>query len=169
MPSLITGALPANEPIVAPGLWHVLPNWFRPLSALMGAMFDPWNEVAYDATRFTASGSQTWAVEEADVTTMVYQLRGRTMLLAWALATTVVGGTPSTQLRIAIPRGLIAKRTIDGVYRADDNGTVAAALCRVTAGNTYVELYRNINGTGNWAAGTSGVSGHMTFEVAEAA
>lgn len=160
------GPLQSNEAMVSKG-GFITPQWFRPLQAAMAALFNTWESVRYEASKFTGSGSMTWTVDEADVTTLVYRYHGSTMTVFFVLAGTTVGGTPSTALRIAIPRGLSAKRTIHGVYRADDNGTVAAALCKVTDGDRFIEFFRNIAGTGNWAAGTSGVSGQMTFEVTD--
>ena len=90
-----------------------------------------WTSVAYDAADFTGNGSMTWTVGSADVLQFAYRIEGTAMTVAFALATTTVGGTPqndrATDLTIA-NSGLSSPGT-----RMFSVGTAAASI---TTGGT---------------------------------
>lgn len=124
-----------------------------------------WSSVTYAAGNFTAS-SGTWTVDSGDQLTYAYTLVGKTMTLSWAIQTTDVSA--GAVLRLAIPGSNTAAQTMYGIHRATDaGGTPVAALCRVLASGTYVELYADMN-AGNWtitAADNTTTQGQITFEI----
>jgi hypothetical protein len=74
---------------------------------------DAWTAVPFSAGNFTAAGSMTWTVGSGDVITNKYKVLGKTLIWQVQLENTTVGGTPSNQLKIAVPVG-----TIKGVANA---------------------------------------------------
>lgn len=125
-----------------------------------------WSSVAFDADNFTASGSMTWTVAEADVTTYAWTLVGNTLTLSFAIAATTVAGTPSTELRIALPGELTATKAMYATFYYLDNSTRGLGYCLVSASGTYVSLFKS--DFSNWTAATNATSvfGTFTFEVA---
>lgn len=124
-----------------------------------------WTAIAFNAANFTASGSMTWTVGAGDQTTFAYRRDGKTLLVTFYLVATTVGGTPSTGLRVAIPGGYVAARsTLTPVY-IDDNGAVGLGFANISAGATYIQVFRA--DVANWAASTNatGVYGTLQFEV----
>mgnify|MGYP001565848934 FL=1 len=87
------------------------------------------------------------------------------MIVVFAIDDTdvTVGGV----LRLAIPGSFVAAKHTEGVYRALDAGVQAAALCRVQASGTYIELFATIAG-GTFAvtaADDTTCRGALAFEV----
>lgn len=124
-----------------------------------------WINVAYNAANFTANGSMTWSVESGDQLVYKYTLIGKTMILQVYIATSTVGGTVNTELRIAIPGG----------YTAASGSVVQPASAYQSAwvaggagiNPTYIAFYINPNFVTNWALSTNltAVAGTFTFEV----
>jgi hypothetical protein len=123
-----------------------------------------WITPTFSAGAFTGTGSMTWTVDAGDVTTFAYRISGRTMILAFYLLTTTVGGTPSDPLLITIPRGATAAKTIltQGL-RVSDNGTLRTGYVSSTAAGTTIAL----GISANWAASTNNtaVFGSLEFEL----
>lgn len=127
-----------------------------------------WIAVPYASGNFTASGSMTWTVDAADVTTYAYTLVGKTMTLAWWIDTSTTGGVASSDLRLALPAGFRAARSVDGAHNYLDTvaGFSGTGPCQISAGMAYVSLFRNLGGTA-WALSPNGVysRGQLTLEV----
>jgi hypothetical protein len=91
---------------------------------------------------------------------------GKTLTLVWDLSATSVSA--GAVLRLAIPGGYVAARSTYGVHRAGDAGAATvAAICRVNAAGTYVELFPTAAG-GTWAVtagNNTSTQGQITFEV----
>lgn len=127
---------------------------------------DYFNTPAFNAGNFTGNNSMTWTLASGDVTTYKWSLSGKKLLLLWHLITTTVGGTPSTQLRIAIPNGYTAAATYRSTMTYSDAGaTKAVGGCFVTAGAAFVSLVK-MDGS-NWSAATDTTEtyGQMLFEI----
>jgi hypothetical protein len=126
-----------------------------------------WITVAFSAGNFTANGSMTWTVASGDQSLYRYTLSGSTMTLAFSILTSTVGGTPNTDLRIAIPGGFTATQTgVCGALYVNDNGTIGpAGLMSTTATAGYVILRKSQET--NWSASTdnTAVAGTAIFEV----
>jgi hypothetical protein len=124
-----------------------------------------WISVAFAAGNFTGNGSMTWTLASGDQTTFKYTLVGKTMTVSVVLATTTVGGTPNTTLRIAIPGGFTAAAAMSTTWEVTDNGATTRALAEVAAAGTLITIVKAAGG--NWAAATdnTGVKGQITFEV----
>ncbi len=125
-----------------------------------------WQTATYSAGHFTAS-SGTWGVDAADVH-LRYEIRGKTMTVAFSVLATDVGDTP-TDLRILIPGGYTAAApTRNCISTVDAGGTPQFGMALVAAGDTKIYLYRDATGTTTWTA-TSGddtsVAGQLTFEI----
>lgn len=124
--------------------------------------------VTFAAGNFTANGSMTWTVASGDQTTFRYVEVGKVMHMWVYLVTTTVGGTPNTQLRVAIPNSRTSAATVRGVFAGTDNGTdVTGGVWEATSGTAYVTLYKSPS-AGNWTASTdnTAIFGYFVFEVA---
>jgi len=125
-----------------------------------------WTDVAYAAGNFTASAG-AWTVDAGDQQTYSFSLVGTTMTLAWSIISSDVSA--GSVLRLAIPGGLTAAQIAYGTYRVSDAGAAhVIGLCRVLAGDAYVELYPTAAGGAFaiTAADNTQVQGTFTFEVA---
>lgn len=145
------------------GLLQLGPN------VINGTTFNFGNEEfatpAFSAGNFTASGSMTWTVAAGDVATYRYKIVGRTMTLQIYLNTTTVGGTLSSQLRIAVPAGrTIANNVLNNCIVLDNNVRTGGYLI-ASSGLTYVTVNRA--DAANWSASTdlTYVFGEIVFEV----
>ncbi len=125
-----------------------------------------WNDVPFSAGNFTAGGSQTWTVGNADQETYAYMIVGNTMTIAFYLNSTSVGGTPDPELRIAIPGGFTSGRNMSTTGWAGDNGVVTTIRFSALAGFAYLNINR-LDGA-NWTASTNntGLFGEITFAIA---
>jgi hypothetical protein len=126
-----------------------------------------WQAVAFSAGNFVGNGSMTWTVASGDVIHNRYTLIGKTMVWSVALASTTVGGTPNTELRITVPGGF----TVSGSNAAvaplavvTDNGTQSVGFAQAVAGQTYVKLSLNLGGT-NWTASTDNTAIFFTITL----
>lgn len=134
-------------------LWHDQGAWITPTFA---------------AGDFTANGAMTWTVGAGDVATMRYVLRGRTLTVAFVLATTTVGGTPNTTLYIGAAEygGFTASafQYANPVF-IFDNGVRATGYALIAASDTKIGVNRTDGA--NWTAATDNtyVYGEVTFDV----
>jgi hypothetical protein len=128
-----------------------------------------WINVTFSAGNFTGNGSMTWTLASGDQVTFKYTLIGKTMIVSVVLQTTTVGGTPNTDLRIAIPGGFTAAVAMVSPCDIVDNGTFPTTSARgrmsVAAGATQIVI--NTATGGNWTASTdqTHVRGQIAFEV----
>lgn len=159
----INAGLGVNVAPGAPGTLSTSAGLFeRSRSTAMGE----WIPVPYSAGNFTASGSMSWTVTSGEQITYAYMLIGKTMTLEYAINLSTVGGTPDTELRIAIPGGFVAQTTaVLSAIRAFDNGSDTVGFNGSVAGQTYIRSWRS--GFSNWAASTTNttVQGVAIFQV----
>ncbi len=127
-----------------------------------------WTDVTFASGNFTASGSMTWTLTAPDQVTYAYHEVGKTMFLAVVLATTTVGGTPSTALRVAIPNGRTAATLHSGNLIGLNNSAQFNGVWQVGAGASYIELYVDATFGTNWTAATNTtqIRFNVFFEVA---
>ncbi len=125
-----------------------------------------WTLIPFAASRFTASGGQTWTLTSGDQTRLAYTLVGHTCTVSFVLVTTSVSGACVT-LSIALPTGLVAKTANVGTFACSDNGTTGFGVVSVAALGTALLLTKDVAGTFTWtaAANTSTFSGTFSFEV----
>jgi hypothetical protein len=124
-----------------------------------------WITPTFSAGNYTGSASMTWTVDAGDVNTQRYALRNKDLHVHFDIATTTVGGTPNTQLRIgsgAFGSFTFAATDITAGW-AVDNGTAANHL--VIASSNEIANWRT--DTGNWSASTNNtrVAGSICGEV----
>lgn len=133
-----------------------------------------WQSPAFNAADYTASGAMTWTLDSGDVVTRAYVLIGKgtagsgTLTVAWDLITTTVGGTVGTGLRMAIPGGYTAARTVTNPYvYMQTAGTWVTGYAQVLGGSTYITFYNSSFGVTTWALSTNltSLAGQITFEV----
>jgi len=122
-----------------------------------------WANQAFSAGNFTASGSMTWTVAEADQDTFRYTLIGKTMIVDASIVTTTVGGTPSTALRITLPASATAASAASTACSVRDNGTFSVGWAEVAASGTYISIY--LAAQGNWAASTDATDVRLQIAV----
>lgn len=122
---------------------------------------------SFSAGNFTASGSMTWTVASGDVNTFKYVVVGKTMTVWFQLDTTTVGGTPDTELRIAVPgSATVGGGNYHGTFIYSDNGgAYTAGRWAAQSGGTIIRLIKLP--TANWTAATNTtqVFGSCTFEI----
>lgn len=129
---------------------------------------DQWIDVTYAAGNFTTN-TGTWTVGSGDQTTYCYQIDGNKMVVSFDIRTTTVASSP-VELRIAIPGGRTAARTITiPVVAINAGAQISTAFARVTAGNAYIQIFRDGSSTA-WsaAADTTYVMGEITFMIQDA-
>lgn len=124
-----------------------------------------WITPTFAAGDYTGNASMTWTVASGDVTRCAYWLKGRTLHVSLTLATTTVGGTPSTALQRVIPNSLTAVGTAGGPFNYSDNGTAGVGAWQ--ANSTTIALQKDMNAGANWTASTDATSirATMAFEV----
>lgn len=116
-----------------------------------------WITPTFAAGTYTASGSQTWTLTSGDVTGQAYWLRGRSLDISYALDTTSVGGTPSTDLRIG--NGAWGGFTCatgqwnDPVAFATDNNVIADCFSQINTAGTSLRILKKT--LANWTASTN--------------
>lgn len=126
-----------------------------------------WITRAHTAGDFTGNGSMTWTVEAADLLGLKYMLRGKTLHVSLAVATSTVGGTPNTTLQALIPGGFQAASQHQGAASVLDNNVIMpSARWFTTTTNTLLSI-RNGPTAVNWAASTNLTTVFLsaTFEV----
>lgn len=132
------------------------------------AKIGEWTAVAFDAANFTASGAMTWTVAVGDQFVYKYMLVGKTMILAYEIRTSTVGGVLSSALQIAIPGGFLSAGRTWSFHRLSDAGAVATfGTAFVGTGGAVVQLFVDNTTTTNWAASAdlTSVAGTIAFEV----
>jgi hypothetical protein len=123
----------------------------RGRTTLMGE----WASPSYSAGSYTANGAMTWTVDSGDVSAFNYTEIGLTQTISLILSTTTVGGTPNTELRVAIPNSRTAARTTVGTCVGLDNSVNFQGFWQATAGNAYVSIYNDPSAGTNWTAATN--------------
>lgn len=124
-----------------------------------------WSAPTFAAGDYTASGAMTWTVDSADAQVSYFVL-GKTMIVAFRLGATSIGGTVSTDLYIKIPGTKTANRTTAAPIWVVQAGPVfEAGYAQVTSGATNITLRRQAEG--NWVASTNNtyVFGQLWFEI----
>lgn len=175
MPALNQGDLVRipiqTEPVVevdrsgqAPELTgRVKRTWFQFLQSLYTRGF--WNPVEHASTYYTANGSMTWTVQAADQTTFAFTQMGKTLVVAFVLTSTTVGGVANSTLQITIPKGHVAARTMVAPVWISDNGTATTGIATVTANSTVIAIQRTDGANFALATNTTAVRGQITLEV----
>jgi hypothetical protein len=132
---------------------------------LTGLVATAWTTPSFNSGDFTALGSMTWGVDEADVVTYAYLVEGKKMTVAFEIHDTTVGGTLSTALQIKIPASKTATKTMRTLCRLYDNSASVVGFATVGASGTTIDVYR-LDGA-NYTAGTNinAVQGEITFEI----
>jgi hypothetical protein len=127
-----------------------------------------WTTPTYSAGDFTASAG-SWGVDSGDITTYSYTLIGKTMTVNFVIDGTDVSTAAPTNLRIKIPGGFTANKTVIASAQVSDaGGAFQAGICRVASGGTVIEVYKDNTGSALWtltAGDNTSVRGSITFEV----
>lgn len=129
-----------------------------------------WIDVACASGNFTANGSMTWTVDcggSPDQQTYHYTLVGKTVTVSFVIDASTVGGTPSTQLKIALPSGIVPAKTEYFTLHIVDNSTQRQGVAVIAAATATIYCYADATTTAAWAASTNltGVHGSITFEI----
>jgi hypothetical protein len=127
-----------------------------------------WTAPSFSAADFTGSGSMTWIVATANVTTYAYNVRGKVMTVAFVIMGSVVGNTPSAFLQIKIPGGFTAAKRMMNLGFAQDDGVAASARIEVAAGASIIQVYHFDSSPWFVTSGPTGntsVHGEITFEI----
>lgn len=125
-----------------------------------------WITVAFAAGNFSATGGGTWTVGAADVSTLAYFLRDRTLTVNWQVSSTSVAGVVSSlNILNAAFAGFVAAKTMYGFFLYNDNGAGnAVGYTSVSAADTKVVLSK-LAGNFSVAADATHTFGAITFEV----
>jgi hypothetical protein len=115
---------------------------------------------------YTGNNSMTWSVDPGDELTHAYYLKGRSLTLLFDLNATTVG-TPSTELRIALPNGYtVSKRVWGNLARYSDSGGAATSIGILFDNATaFVSCFKDATQTTNWTAATNTTVVEGTFQV----
>ena len=120
-------------------------------------------DVPFNAADFTAGGAMTWTV--ASQTNRRAKVAGSWLDMT-AEITGTVGGTPSDQLRIALPFGKVGDGRSAGPFSYLDTGAavVGGGVWIVTDGSAVIQLFKNY-ASAVWAAGSATVVGSFRVPV----
>jgi hypothetical protein len=124
-----------------------------------------WTAVSFTAGDYTGNGAMTWTVEAGDVQNLSYSKNGKRITVAFFVQNTTVGGTPNSELRIAIPAGFTAAKATITPIVVNDNGSLVTGYAQVDSSGAVIRIIK-LNGA-NYAAATNatGVYGEITFET----
>lgn len=125
-----------------------------------------WITPTYAGGTFTGSGALTWTVDAGDVSTDAYWLKGRALMVSFALDATSTGGVASTQLTISNVGfgGYTLTKTQYAVAQILDAGTEKTGLLTTLASSMIVVPIPS----GNWsnaAANNTYIRVGITVEV----
>lgn len=129
-----------------------------------------WITPAFVAGDFTGAGSMTWTVAAGDVETDRYRISGITAMYQYSYRDTTVGGTPSADLRRALP-ALLTPKTASEITvswsRNLDNGTANDGFCYTFGTGGLFLFLRRDKTSGNWAAATDNtdIQGTHVWEI----
>lgn len=129
------------------------------------AKIGEWTTPPYNAANFTGNGTMTWTVDSGDITALKYMMLGKTMLLAFYMGATSVGGVLSTPLKMLIPGGYIAAvNNLAPLLHNDAGAGNVWGFMQTTPGGSYVDMYKL---AGNWSASANSTSvfGQIAIEV----
>jgi hypothetical protein len=123
-------------------------------------------DVAFSAGNFTANGSMTWTVAAGDQAAFSYFQDGNILTINISIATSTVGGTPNTDLIVALPGGFTVATALLGLLRVVDNGTAQLGFWFASAAATSV-LFRATLASANWSVSTDAtyLSALFTIQV----
>lgn len=117
----------------------------------------------FAAGDFTQS-SGTWTVAAGDVATYAYRLSGRAMTIAFVFVTTTCATTPAS-LRVAIPGGMTATKSIGNPVFLLDNGAKTTGLCSTSAAAAFVSIERTDGAAFANSTDNTYIYGEITIEV----
>lgn len=125
-----------------------------------------WNDVAYSAGNFTASGSMSWTVSSGEVATYRWTVIGHTMTVEWDISGSTIGGSAGVSLQIAVPGGFTAAKATANLCLVTDGGTTQFGYASIAAAATVIQI-QNSAAAGNWTTGSNnaGSNGSITFSV----
>lgn len=126
-----------------------------------------WITPTFSAGNFTASGSMTWTVASGDIVTNAYQVIGKTLIWNIDINTSTIGGTPSDELRIAIPASLVSQKAMGNFgFRITQAGTPVHAYAYTSASGTTVNIKRLDDASLSASTDGTRVSGQIMIEIA---
>lgn len=140
--------------------------WFREAGRTVPV--GHWANEPFNAANFSGSHT-TWTLTAPDQVSLRYTLIGKTMMVAWNIQASSVGG-PTTYLKIKIPGGFMQSTFASGRGVADyvnAGAPIEATGFAVVVGTTnFIQIYRD--SFVNWTAATNNTSvrGNITFEIA---
>lgn len=150
--------------------------WASPALAQRTSQFVPptggggctgWVTVPYNALDFTAGGSQTWTVEEADLISFKYCVAGKVMHVVFSVTASSVGGTPHAELVIAIPGGFTAtgEPSYTAIYTRDAAGGPGIGM--IIMGTSTIRIFHTLVGGDVWTAttDTTRARGGVWFQI----
>lgn len=141
-------------------------DWFQDLWRQIAGGLGSYQDVTFDAANFTGSGAMTWTVGSADVTTLQRRIDGDRMTLSFYLLNTSVGGVLASALRIAIPDGHTAARTeLFPIVVNDAGAGNEDGFAQVTAGQAFVEIYRQSGALWSASVNATRVFGQIPFRI----
>jgi hypothetical protein len=125
-----------------------------------------WTAVPYSQANFSTNSAATWTIDAADQVTLAYTLIGKTMILSFYFNSTSIGTPAPTELRITIPGGYVAAKSMQTATLRFFDATWQAGLCVVGAGANYIGLQKIASGA--WTASVVNniyAIGQIAFEI----
>jgi hypothetical protein len=126
-----------------------------------------WTSPAYADSNFKGDGTDAnWVVDSGDVLAYKYRIIGKSMLVAFSIATTDVANTP-TSLEIVIPGSFTASGRADSVGTGVNAGATPEPVNIVVLNGASVISISRFSGTWSTTTGdNTNVTGQIEFEVA---
>jgi len=138
-------------------------------AALVGTTTVPgiWQNVPYVAGNYFAAGgtTPTWTVDSGDQQTYAYTQIGKTVMLSLAVATSSVGGSGPTSLRVTLPAGILPARLFLVLCRIQEGATDVVGRMYVFTGQNWIYIEKLTGAAFAAATNTTLVQGSITFEM----
>ena len=131
-------------------------------------VYGAWYDVPYSAGNFTGFTTMTWTVAGADQIAYTYTVLNKTMTISFLLTDTLIAGTPTTALYIALPAGYTVgsrRQIFDGlgIYHNSAWGSTGTVDC--VAGASQMVVYHDAGGS-VYTAGRFDIRGTITLNIA---
>jgi hypothetical protein len=120
-----------------------------------------WTTPRFSSGDFAGGGAMSWTVAAGNVPTYEWTVVGKMMMLTWYITGTIMSGTPSFVLFIAIPGGFTAAKRVRTLCEVLNNAVRTVSVAEVTAGATAVSVSKDTN----FVAGVTDTYGQITFEI----
>jgi hypothetical protein len=124
-----------------------------------------WTPRVYNAANYFASGAMTWTVEAGDQTDR-YRRFEKSLIYQFQIDGASISGTPSTDLRILLPLGLLSAAAYGEPFYFIEGVKHQVGLVTLAAGSPHLRLLRGAaGGFETWTPGANHLTCYGKIEI----